>query len=199
MKNGKIKKEGGSGSVEFAFLFPILTVLLLGIVQLMIFIQSAIATQYAAYLAARAYQVYGTRKLEEIKYKHVESEPYTNPGQSIAEAAAEKVLFESLRWEQRKIKVIGDNKNLDRVYKDGNDLSQSGISENSTEGSVRLSAMGDGVRVTYCVPIFAPGLSKLFALAVKNYPCKNTRGGFGNVGLMVTREARFGREPEVEQ
>jgi len=191
------KWERGASTVEFGLLVPVLFTLFLAIVQITIYIQSSIATQYAAFLAARSYQVYGTKKLGEIGYKRVESEPYTNSDQTIIEAAAEKSIFESLLWENRKIKITKEPGIMDRVYLDGNDLSKDGVSESATEGNVRVNALHDGVHVTYCAPIFAPGLSNLFSLASQTYPCKTTRGGFGKAGLAVIRTAKFGLEPEV--
>ena len=199
MKKQKLKAEGGASTVEFGLLVPILFTLFLAIVQIILLVQSSIATQYAAFLSARAYQVYGTKKLGEIGYKHLRAEPYTNSDQTIVEAAAEKMIFESLAWENGKIHLIGESKNMDRVYLDGNDLARNGVHEAPTDGTVRVNALPDGVAVTYCLPLFAPGLSKIFSLAIKKYPCKNTRTGFGGVGLAVVRTAQFGLEPEVNR
>ena len=95
------RKNIGQGTTELALLLPILFLMFFGFVQVVIFLQSSTMTQYASFIAARSFQVYGDRNLKSINYYKVTSPPYTNEGQAIAEAAAESVMFESLMWEQR--------------------------------------------------------------------------------------------------
>src|SRR5258706_6838973 len=99
------KKNQGTAMLELGMLCPILVALFLAIVQIVIYLQSSTATQYAAFMAARAYQVYCDKALGEIGYDHVREHPYTNRDQTIADAAAEKVIFDRLLWAHRRISV----------------------------------------------------------------------------------------------
>jgi Flp pilus assembly protein TadG len=90
----QLKKNSGQGTTELALLLPVLFLMFFGAVQIIIFLQSSTMTQYASFVSARAFQVYGDRNLKSINYYKVASLPYTNDGQTIAEAAAESVIFE---------------------------------------------------------------------------------------------------------
>lgn len=193
--------------LELALLLPIIVTIFLSFVQIIIYLQSSTVTQYAASAAARAYQVYGARTLETIHYRRTRGAPFTNSQQTIVEAAAEKIIFESLLWERRKISldsgVASANAaiSLHRVYKDGNDLSINGGSDASSDGVVRVnlitnrSPFEQGVRVTYCMPIVFPGLDTLFSLVKEKYPCHVHTLGSNYSGVAILREAYFGREP----
>src|SRR5262249_30496837 len=157
--------ERGVAMLEIGMLLPTLFLLFLAIVMLVSYLQASTATQYAAFAAARAYQVYGDRALRSIDYRRLREPPYTNSEQTIAEAAAEKVIFESLLWEHKNIVVDGGPESLDRYYRDGIDLSRDGVNREPSEGSVRVNILtNSGVEVTYCMPILFPGLNTLFSL-----------------------------------
>ncbi|MEZ4845927.1 MAG: hypothetical protein R2877_02870 [Bdellovibrionota bacterium] len=49
-------------------------------------------TQYAAFVSARAFQVYGESKSSKHQLPQSRQPSYTNEGQTIAEAAAEAVI-----------------------------------------------------------------------------------------------------------
>ncbi len=207
MRNEQRKSQKGVAMLELALLLPILITVFLSFVQIIIFLHSSTVTQYAASVAARAYQVYGSRTLESIDYRHVRGAPYTNKGQAIAEAAAEKVIFESLMWEQSKISLnsgVGSANagiSLDRVYKDGNDLGVDGGGTSGTDGVVRVNLITNrpefeqGVQVTYCMPIVFPGLDALFSTVKERWPCHVQTLGSRYSGVAIVREAYFGREP----
>jgi len=201
----KKRLNHGVSTIELALLTPILMILFLGIVQLIIYIQGSTATQYAAFAAARAFQVYGDRKLKDIGYKRVRELPFTNQGQTIAEAAAEKIIFESLLWEHKRITVEGNELSLDRYYQDGIHHQYNGVSSVTNEGAVQVNLLGCpgvnnctlglGVEVTYCLPIVFPGLDVLFGSSKKNWPCKGRRLGQDYSGIAVIHTAKLGREP----
>ncbi|MFH1017571.1 MAG: TadE/TadG family type IV pilus assembly protein, partial [Pseudomonadota bacterium] len=191
-------RERAVATLEFSLLTPLLFLLFLSLTQLVIYLQSSTATQYAAFTAARAYQVYGQRTLESIAYPRVRGLPYTAGEQTIAEAAAEKVIFESLMWEHKNIDVQGDASSLDRYYRDGIDASVNSASSSPSEGAVRINFLkGQGARITYCLPIIAPGINALFSLVREKYPCRNSRTLRHYDGIAITEEAKFGVEPEV--
>jgi len=187
--------------LELGMLFPILVALFLAILQIVIYLQSSTATQYAAFMAARAYQVYGDRTLGNIDYEHLRESPYTNREQTIAEAAAEKVIFESLLWEHRNIKVgtgpeSGEGFFLDRYYHDGNDLLRNGTNATQSQGTVRVNLVdGQGAEVIYCMPIVFPSIDRLFTSAKKEWECENNRLGKGYKGIAISKSAQFGPEP----
>jgi hypothetical protein len=195
----------GQSTVEMALLFPILFLLFLGSAQLIIYIQSASATQYAAFVAARAFQVYGDRPLSDIGYRKTGSTPRTSSDQSIAEAAAEMVIFESLMWEQSQIELLSQNEIFDRVYVDGIDESYSTSPSNASGGSVKINFLcsepggcpnGQGVTVTYCAPFVFPGTDLLFAAAEKENPCTVQRYGKSYKGLALSyTNTDLGRQP----
>ncbi|HLG18207.1 MAG TPA: TadE family protein [Bdellovibrionota bacterium] len=196
------RAQSGAATLEVGMLVPILFLLFLGLVQIVIYLQSKTATQYAAFTAARAYQVYGDRTLKSVDYPHVREAPYTNDGQTIAEAAAEKVIFESLMWEHQNIDVAAGSKkggepSLDRYYRDGNDLLKDGVSTVGSEGIVRVNLRtGLGAQVLYCLPIVFPGTEIFAGLAKKKYPCTVSRFGRHYSGIAIEEEALFGREPQ---
>ena len=202
------KKYKGVATVELALLTPILFVLFLALVQIIIYLQASTVTQYAAFISARAFQVYGDRKLKDIEYRRVRELPFTHKDQTIVEAAAEKIIFESLLWEQKRIKVDGNEDSLDRYYEDGIQHQYDGTGAYTNEGSVQVNllgcssstsqcAEGQGVEVSYCLPIVFPGVSILFESSKKQWPCKGGRFGKDYSGLAITRKATFGREPMV--
>lgn len=200
MKESRTRSGGEEGvaTLELAMLVPLLAILFGSIVQIVVYLQASTAAQYGAFVAARAYQVYGDRTLESIGYKRVgNSHEETNKEQTIAEAAAEKVIFESLLWENKNIRVEGGPASLDRYYKDGNDLIRNGVSSSSNnEGHVQVNLReGQGADVTYCTPLLFPGIKTLFKLAQSNWPCTIRRLGNDVGGIAIKRKATFGREP----
>lgn len=191
-------------TLEFALLLPVLFTMFVGSIQILVYIQSSVATQYAAFISARSFQVHGDRTLGDIGYRKVASSPKTNNQQTIAEAAAEMVIFESLMWEQSRIDVRSSVDRLDRVYEDGNDMVYSGFQSQSSGGAVKVSLHcsnqngcenGQGVTVSYCAPIVFPGARLLYAQAKREYPCTVSRAGRSYDGLMMSKTILMGREP----
>ncbi len=193
----------GQGTTELALLLPVLFLMFFGAVQVIIYLQSSTATQYASFVAARAFQVYGDRDLKSIGYAKIASNPYTNEDQTIAEASAESILFESLLWEQQRIKVLDASNFFNRVYEDGNNVSYGGYATENASGVVQVNFQcpssgcdtGTGVEVSYCMPIVFPGVDYLFEAAQQESPCKVTQSGRTFSGVMVTEKTEFGREP----
>ena len=182
--------------LELGLLTPVLFLLFLSLVQIVIYLQSSTVTQYAAFQAARAYQVYGSRTLSDIQtFSHIDG------SQTIAEAAAEKVIFESLAWEHSKIEVKGEPYSLERSYKDGNDLSINGVSATPSEGTVRVNLVDDHTGqkavVTYCMPIRVPGLEDMFHSLKEEYPCSNTRGSRSYSGIAIQKTGHTVLQPGV--
>lgn len=183
-------------ATELALLVPLLFLVFLAAVQVVIYLQSSTATQYAAFLAARAYQVHGSKTLSDIDYPHLSQSPKTNATQTISEAAAEKIIFESLLWEHKRISVAGDHDSDDRTYADGNDISLNGQQQETSQGAVRINIReGLGTDVTYCMPIHFPGADALFAATKEKYPCRTSRSGRTYNGVAITQRAAFGLEP----
>ena len=194
----------GQGTTELALLLPVLFLMFFGAVQVIIFLQSSTMTQYAAFVSARAFQVYGDRNLQSINYHKVASPPYTNEGQTIAEAAAEAVIFESLMWEQRRVKVLDQVNYLNRVYEDGNNTMHSGGFAQSSTGVVQVNFLcpssqgcdqGSGVEVQYCMPIVFPGVDSFFEAVKGESPCTVTQNGRTYSGVAISHQTKFGREP----
>ncbi|MCI5073190.1 pilus assembly protein [bacterium] len=201
----KTKANKGASVVEFALLMPIIFLLFLAFTEVIIFFQSASVTELAAFSAARSFQVYGDRDLASINYRHGQSAPYTHNQQSIAEASAEKIIFESLMWEHAKIKLDAPELlSNQRSYYDGDHVQYDGSSLSNTDGSVGINfigcrgqdcAQGTGVKVYYCLPIIFPGAEILFSGALKKYPCKGQGMGRTYQGIAIQRQAYLGREP----
>ena len=202
MKARKCYRQG-QGTTELALLLPALAALFFGAVQVVIFLQSSTMTQYASFVSARAFQVYGDRTLEEINYQKLASAPFTNKDQTIAEAAAEAVIFESLLWEQRRIDVQDTINFLNRVYEDGNNVTYSGFPVENTPGVVQVNFRcssagcedGTGVDVSYCMPIVFPGIEFFFEAVKEESPCETIQAGRSYSGVMITKRTEFGREP----
>lgn len=201
-RNRKI--VSGQGTTELALLLPILFTLFFGAVQIIIWLQSSTMTQYGSFMAARAFQVYGDRTLKSIGYRKVDAMPYTNENQTIAEAAAESVMFESLMWEHKRIKVLDKVNYVNRVYEDGNNTTSNGSFAQTSTGVVQVNFKcpgaggcntGEGVELQYCMPILFPGADYLFEMVKKDNPCKVTQNGRTYTGVAITHETDFGREP----
>jgi|GEM_PF-5751402 len=198
-------KSQGQAAVELALLLPILFTLFFACVQVVVYIQSSAAVQYGGHVAARAFQVYGDQTLDAIDYRKVSStSPETNSRQSIAEAAAEMAIFESLMWEQSRIKRDSSIDVMDRTYLDGNDLSYSDAPSTTSGGAVKVGLMcrnaggcegGQGVVVTYCAPFVLPGASILWDMAQKDYPCRATGTDKRYNGLALSYKVAYGRVP----
>jgi hypothetical protein len=198
------KKSTGQGTTELALLLPVLFLLFFGAVQVIIFLQSSTMVQYGSFVAARAFQVYGDRNLKSIGYTKLSSYPYTNENQTIAEAAAESVIFESLMWEQRRVKVLDRMNYLNRVYEDGNNDIHGGSFSESSTGVVQANLLcgsssgcdsGTGVEIQYCMPIVFPGVSSFFEAVRGEDPCKVTQNGRTYSGIAISQTTEFGREP----
>lgn len=193
----------GQSALELALLLPVLFLLFFGAVQIIIYIQSSTATQYAAFVAARSFQVYGDRTLGEIQYRKVASYPKTNTQQTAVEAAAEMVIFESLLWENARIHRNSSIDLFNRVYEDGNDVTYNATNF-SSGGAVKVNLLcsnpggcedGQGVEVTYCAPFVFPGTEILFSKVGKENPCKVERFGKSYGGLALSKKVLLGREP----
>lgn len=209
----RARKERGAVLTELALLVPILLILFLGLVQVVIYIQSRTVVQYAAFAAARAFQVYGNRTLGSIDYPHIRGGGFTDEGQTIAEAVAEKVIFESLLWEHKRVTYTsvaqegaGTLLVLDRVYKDGAQatygngmpLADGAVSVDFT-GCESEEACGEGkvgLTVRYCLPIVFPGIDFLFTTAKRDLPCQGGNEGKSYRGLMIDYSVELEREPE---
>lgn len=189
------KKNIGQGTTELALLLPILFLLFFASVQIVIFLQSSTMTQYGSFMAARAYQVYGERTLKSINYRKVAGAPFTNEHQTIAEAAAEAVIFESLMWEHKRIKVLDPSNYVVRVYEDGNNTTTSGSFAQTSTGVVQVDFDSAGADVQYCMPIVFPGADYLFEAVKKDNPCKVTQNGRTYTGIAISQKTDFGREP----
>ena len=194
--------RAGVSTVEFALLVPLLFVAFGATLQFVIAMQSAIVANYASFAAARAFEVYGDRKLSEIEYPYTRSEPLTNPDQTIAEAAAEKVTFESLIWENTRIQA--DALGAERYYEDGNHVQYDGGGQGHTTGAVQVNfvgcqgqgcATGTALEVLYCMPIVFPGARALFASSKKEWPCKVSAFGRSYEGIGLVKRSYFKREP----
>lgn len=204
LPENSLTRSRGVATLELSLLVPILFVFCLGLVQLIIYLQSSTVTQYAGFVAARSFQVYGDATLKDIHYRRTRALPYTNPDQTIAEAAAEKVIFESLLWEQRRIAVDGDRHSLDRYYEDGNHALYRGVKNFSNPGTVHVDFKacdkgsgcpnGSGVEVYYCLPIVFPGVNKLFESSKKKWPCTGSSLGREYKGIAISAFTPLKRE-----
>lgn len=184
---------------------PLLFIAFAGIVQLIIFLQSIIVTNYAAFAAGRAFHVYGNKKLSSIDYPHLREQPYTNKDQTISEAAAEKVIFESLLWENQRISMGGDYRSNDRYYQDGNQEQYDGQGISNTTGAVQVNfngcqddpdcKTGISLEVLYCMPVIFPGAELLFGSSKKKWPCKVNSFGKSYDGIGISKTSFFKREP----
>jgi hypothetical protein len=210
-------RQRGATALETALLIPFLFLFILYGLQIGFIFLSHQVTQYAAYMAARSYMVYGESGLSAIDYPYSaqglgvgdEGGLLTSDRQSIAEAAAEKIIFESLPWEHTRIVVTDTNDwYMKRLYRDGVDASNS-----VNNGAVRVDFGTDpafhsfgGLRLTYCMPVLFPGLETFFtgnfsSLEDNANPCDNLRSpsssGFGDKVAAIPIQHAFylGREP----
>ena len=197
------KNNSGISSVEFALLVPISFGLFLSFIQLIIYLLSLISVEYAAFSAARSFRVYGDRTLGEIRTVNLRSEPYTNGNQVIAEAAAEKILFESLLWENKKIQAGNPDSPFGRTYSDGNQHFYQGSNVQSSSGNVYVEfigcqkgancASGTGVKVHYCLPIIFPSIDKVFSGVKESWPCTGKALGREFSGIAISKRIDLGR------
>lgn len=196
--------QSGQASLELALLLPLLFILFFGGIQVIIYIQSSSAVQYAAFSSARSFQVYGDRTLGDIGYRKLASHPKTNAEQTTAEATAEMIIFESLMWEQNRIDQRSSIDIFNRVYEDGNDVTYNQASSEASGGAVKVNLHcsnpggcenGEGVTVTYCAPFVLPGTDFLFAQTESEYPCKMQRFGRDYNGVALSKSILLGREP----
>jgi hypothetical protein len=214
------RQQCGATALETAVLMPLIILFLLYAMQIGFVLLSHQVTQYAAYMAARSYLVYGEKTLNQIHYPYTAEKLgvgnsgglFTNGNQTTAEAAAEKIIFESLPWEHERIDVADEHDwYMKRLYKDG--IDDSGSVNN---GAVRVEFTTDpavhsygGVKVTYCMPVLFPGLEPFFtgnfsadstSTAVGN-PCANLRNEKNNTltgvlnSIPIQHAFFLGREP----
>ena len=208
----------GVGSLETALLMPFIVLFLLFTLQIAFYLLSAQATQYASYMAARSYMVYGDSSLADIQYQNTSTAMgfgnagglLTDDSQTIVETVAERIVFESLPWERHRIIVVSDDEwYTKRVYLDGND----GQNSASNNGAVRADNVNrqvqvnsktyqiEGVKVTYCMPTLFPGLVEFFtAIAPDDEPntCLDLRPVGSEKpppGVPISFESYLGREP----
>lgn len=192
-----IRGSSGVSSLETALLLPFMVLFILYAMQIaFVFVSHQIA-QYAAFMAARSYQVYGAKTLDAIQYRYTASRLgvgnagglMTDGTQTIAEAAAEKIIFESLPWEHERITVVNDEDwYMERVYEDGPDENTS-----VNGGGVRVDFVTDpvtgklpGVKLTYCMPVLFPGLTQFFNGWESPNPCANLRARGDRSSLTAT-------------
>ena len=209
----KKRCQQGVTSLEVALLLPFIFILLLFCFQVAFILVGYNITQYAAFMAARSHMVYGQARLGEITYPYTASSLgvgsngglLTDSQQSIAEAVAEKIIFETLPWEHHRITVANEaDWYMERLYSDG-------IDEGTTvnRGSVRiefgthpyLPSGFPGVRVTYCMPSLFPAIDKFVtALGPENElkSCRVSRSESGSgepPGIPISYGYYLGREP----
>lgn len=205
-------RSKGVTATETALMIPVVFLFLIYAVQLGLYLVSHQVVQYAAYMAARSYLVYGRKTLGDIRYPYTASAVggmssgglKTNDRQSVAEATAEKIIFESLPWEHARIDVV--NKNdwyMQRVYIDGVDEGRSA----SQNGAVRVDFNTNpaifnlpGVKVTYCMPALFPfpTFEGFFSKWGDDNPCTDMRPFKGfktKVAIPVRYSYYLGREP----
>ncbi len=200
----------GVTSLEMALLMPFVFLFLLFALQIAFIVVSHQLTQYAAYMAARSYLVYGPATLQTIDYPYTAAKLGSGGGaglltrgsQSVAEATAEKILFESLPWEHHRITVTDENDwYMRRLYADGID----GGGASLNRGAVRVQFGTDpvlhnvpGVELTYCMPVLFTGLDRFFSLWQSPNPCEQIRSiGLEKParGIPIQYAYYLGREP----
>jgi hypothetical protein len=161
-------------------------------------------TQYAAFMAARSFQVYGQKTLGTIAFPYTAEKLSVGSGgkmlthnrQTAAEAVAERIIFESLPWEYHRIQVADQRANyLARLYEDGADTIkgvnpqavQIDFAEHPSEPRLR------GVNITYCMPLIVPGLA-LFSEADNHGPCPQQSDALPT--MAIEQAFYLGREPQ---
>jgi len=150
-------------------ILPWLFIIILGISEITFYLLSRNVVHYAAFMAARSALVNQEKTLSEINFPFGDD---SFKSKKIAEATAEKIIFESLPWENKRIKVQNSENPLSRSYFDNTD-------EN---GAVRLKlATNDGkieAEVLYCFPIHF-NLQTLFLSAKYKTFCSSVTSSDG--------------------
>lgn len=164
-----IKRESGQTMLETAMLLPWLFLIIFGIIEFTLYLYTRNVVNYAAYMAARSAVAYGERKLESIEYPVTGGGNETSSEQRIVEAMAEKIIFESLPWERRRIRQLEDPTADDyyrkRVYYD----------QRGNTGGVRIEEINvtdkkASVKLLYCMPVHFK-LHKYFLPDFLGQPC----------------------------
>jgi hypothetical protein len=180
--SASIKRESGVTMVETAMLLPWMFVIILGIIQLTLYLYTRNVVDYAAFMAARSAVVWENSTLEAFHYGFNES-------QSVAIATARKIIFESLPWEHKRIALSGSS--AKRSYDDLD--SNAGavlMPKNKSEGGVRK------IELVYCMPIIF-NIEKYFMVERSFGRCLNTRGADGKTyrGLEIKSKVELLENP----
>ena len=126
--------------VETAMILPWLFLIIFGITELTLYLYARNVVHYAAFMAARSFMVHGHKNLGAIDY------PY-NKEKEIIKATAEKIIFESLPWEHKRIQSKDPKNPVDRYYTD----------QDGEFGAVRVKASSANgmaeMQVIYCLPV----------------------------------------------
>lgn len=184
-----VKKKRGQTTVEYLLSFGLLLLVSLGLVQLIIFLTSFHVLRYASFMAARSYQVYGKTTLQEIGYPAAgdPASRVTPSTQTVAEAAAERILAESLLWEGWRVKGP-------RQIEDGIDDGGARREGIASSGSYRIDFLDPrGVTVAYCVPTL---YQMIPALRFSPNNCVDDRHHLKGFLMKVTTE--LGVEPGIK-
>lgn len=157
------KRESGVTMVETAMLLPWLFIFLFGITELTLYLYSSNVVHYAAFMAARSYVVHGDKTVSDIKY------PYGSASfksKTVSEATAEKIIFESLPWEHKRINSPNDSSLIGRSYFDApDDIGAVKLTMESIDGKAQA-------KLIYCLPIHF-NLYKFFIPSNYTGPCSN--------------------------
>ena len=165
-----VKRESGVTTVETALILPWLFIIIFGITELTLYLYSRNVVHYAAYMAARSYIVLGERSLESIDHTYG-STLYRS--KSVAEVTAERIIFESLPWENKRI----------TSHDDVNPVSRSYFDTRGAGGAVSVELSKSGgfgrAKVTYCMPIHF-NLYKYFLHSDLQHQCSNVTSSDGS-------------------
>jgi hypothetical protein len=176
------ERESGVTMVETAMLLPWMFVIILGIIQLTLYLYTRNVVDYAAFMAARSAVVWGNSTLETFHYG------FGNESQSVAIATARKIIFESLPWEHKRIDLSGSN--AKRSYYDLDSNAGAVQLKNKSEGGVRK------IELVYCMPIIF-NIEKYFMEERTFGRCLNTRGADGKTyrGLEIKSKVELLENP----
>ncbi len=145
------KNKEGQATLEYVLSLTLLVIILLSIIEVTLILVSYNTVRYAAFMAARSKAVYGTKTLSYLRRgistNNVVERDSTSPNQTIAEAAAERIIAESLPWESWRVTDNG-------TIIDGIDDNLSTVAGSSYgRGGIRIKFIPTGVEIEYCFPI----------------------------------------------
>jgi hypothetical protein len=164
------KREHGVSTVELSMLLPILFVIILGVTELSLYLFTSNVVHYAAFMAARSYIVNKDKSLEDIGYPNGGGAWKSH---RLYEAAAKRIIFESLPWEHRRIISHETDNPIKRSYND----------PTGESGAVRVNMKSeDGIataEILYCMPV-GFGLHEYFIPETYTGPCSNVTGPSGS-------------------